>query len=323
MSDRITRLYVPLLLLTLLFGGCHALAQPAAENQPAATQQPAAAAPQAPEPSEKDVVYGVAEGEKLLLDIYRCATPGPHPALVMIHGGGWSGGDKAGDRDFAAYLTSKVGIVCFSINYRLAPKYKFPAQVLDCARAVRWVRAHAAEYDADPARVGAFGASAGGHLSLMMGVIEPNEYQSADDPNRALSAKVRAVVDVCGPADMSARGPWSDLALQIATGFIGASQEAAPEKWAEASPITHVTSDDAATLLIHGGKDTLVPPQQSELMHAALQKAGVATELIVVPNGDHSFQGAEKAAVEAALVRAGEWLTEHLKPAEPAQPGAE
>lgn len=266
-------------------------------------------------PSEKDVVYGVEDGQNLLMDIYRPPTTGLHPALVMIHGGGWAAGDKSGDKEIATDLAGRVGFVCFSINYRLAPKYPYPAAVLDSARAVRWVRAHAAEYGVDPDRVAAWGGSAGGHLVLMLGVIKPDEFQTPDDPNKALSAKVRCVVDLFGPSDLTRpMEEWPPAAPPIAYNFMASKPNEAPEKWAEASPITHVTKDASPTLLIHGEKDELVPLQQSELMKAALDKVGVDNELVVVKNAGHGFKGADDGEVMKTMMHAVMWLMGHLKP---------
>jgi acetyl esterase/lipase len=282
-----------------------------------ASAQPAAQAP--PGPSEKDVVYGVAEGQKLLVDTYRCPTPGPHPALMLIHGGGWAGGDKDAYRGEALYWSQQAGVVCFSINYRHAPKFRYPAQVVDCARAVRWVRAHAKEYDVNPDRIGALGHSAGGHLSLMLGVIKPDHYQSPEDPNRGLSGRVQCLMDLAGPADFTAAAHWPEITLGIVNGFIGATRDQAPDKWAEASPITHVTRDAAAMMMVYGTKDPLVPAEQGERMKAALDKVGVENELIVIKNADHGFQGADKADLEKAFVQTRTWMRRHLG-VEPAAP---
>ena len=265
-------------------------------------------------PTNADVVYGVEDGQNLLLDIYRPPTTGLHPALVMIHGGGWAAGDKSGDKDIATNLAGRVGFVCFSINYRLAPKYPYPAAVLDSARAVRWVRAHAADYGVDPNRVAAWGGSAGGHLVLMLGVIKPDDFQTPDDPNKALSAKVQCVVDLFGPSDLTRpMEEWPPAALPIAYNFMGCKPDEAPDKWAEASPITHVTKDASPTLLIHGEKDELVPLHQSELMKAALDKVGVENQLIVVKNAGHGFKGADDGEVQQALTRAVIWLMGHAR----------
>lgn len=262
---------------------------------------------------QTDVVYGVADGQELKMDIYPAATPGPHPALLMIHGGGWAAGDKAGDRNTATALSGR-GVVCFSINYRFAPKYPWPAQILDCARAARWARAHAADYGVDPARIGAWGGSAGGHLSLMLGCIQPNDYQSADDPNRDLSAKVQCVVNFFGPTDMRGTS-FSPGAANILKNFIGAppGDPAAADKYADCSPITHATRDASPVLFIHGDADLLVPLQQSEVMKAELDKLGVENQLIVVKNGAHGFGGAEKQEIMEAYLSAGKWLIAHLQ----------
>jgi acetyl esterase/lipase len=265
---------------------------------------------QPPAPTQANVVYGTADDQKLLLDVYRPDAPGPHAAIVLIHGGGWAAGDKAGFAGLAQGLTL-AGFVSFSVNYRLAPGFHYPAQVQDVARAVRWVRAHAREYDVDPARIGACANSAGGHLSLMLGVMAADAYQSPDDPNRDLDGRVRCVVDAYGPADFTdpARLPQ---AAWIVEGFLGAPYDQAPDKWAEASPITHVVRGAAPVLFIHGDKDTLIPLEQSELMKAALDKVGVPNELIIIANGDHGFAGADPNDVAAAFKRAADFLTQYL-----------
>jgi acetyl esterase/lipase len=284
--------FLPLLALVLLTAGCNLSAQQAPSIQ-------------------TDVVYGTAAGEDLKLDIYQCATPGPHPAVLLIHGGGWAAGDKASDKAAGTALAQR-GVVCFSLNYRLAPKYPHPAQILDCARAARWVRANGANYDVDPARLGAWGGSAGGHLSLMLGVIKPDDYQSPDDPNRALSAKVTCVVDYFGPSDL--RGvSISPQASSIVKNFIGATPAEAPDKYADASPVTRASKDACPVLFVHGDKDLLVPLRQSEIMKSALDECKVDNELIVVKNGGHGFGGADPQDIMAAHQKAAQWLLAHLK----------
>ena len=280
-----------LLVLVLLTAGCSLHAEQASAIQ-------------------TDVVYGTADGQDLKLDIYPCATPGPHPAMLLIHGGGWAAGSKTGEAGTGKNL-SKNGVVCFAVEYRFAPKYLWPAQILDCARAARWVRAHAADYGVDTNRVGAMGGSAGGHLSLMLGVIKPDDYQSPDDPNKALSAKVQCVVDLFGPTDMRG-GQLSQQAAHILSGFIGASAAEAPDKYADASPITHATKDASPVFFMHGDADTLVPLQQSQVMKAKLDELGVENQLVVIKNGGHGFTGADKADISAGYQAAMKWLAAHL-----------
>ncbi len=264
-------------------------------------------------PEDRNVVYGVADGQNLLLDVYRCPGPGPHPALLLIHGGGWAAGSKNDNAALAVGLVLQ-GFTCFSVEYRFAPKYKHPAQVEDCARAARWVRAHAAGYNIDPARLGAVGGSAGGHLSLMLGVIQTGDYQAGDDPNRALPANVEAVVDLFGPADLTHVADLSKQALDILMNFFGGTFEQMPDAYADASPVTHVTKESAPTFMIHGDADTLVPLSQSQLMKAALDKVGVPNELVVIHKGGHGFGGADQRDVQAANKQAVAWLKRYLVP---------
>lgn len=273
----------------LLHTGCSLLAQ---EVQPTIS---------------KDVVYGTADGQDLKLDVCAPGTPGPHPALLLIHGGGWTGGSKDGQAGTAKGLV-RYGLVVFSVEYRFAPTHPWPAQILDCARAIRWVRANAAKYGVDPERVGAWGSSAGGHLSLMLGVINPGDYQSPDDPNRALSAKVKWVVDLFGPTDLRVLGADGTL-----TKFIGAPLGEAADKYADASPISHATRDASPVLFVHGDADTLVPLQQSQVMKVELDKLGVENELVVVKNGGHNLDGADDKDKTAAYGAMGRWLRAHLK----------
>jgi acetyl esterase/lipase len=264
------------------------------------------------QPSQTDVVYGTADGQKLLLDVYQPPGAGPHPGVMLIHGGGWRSGDKGGER-VTGGLLSKAGFACFSVNYRLAPKHPHPAQVQDCARAVRWIRARAAEYGVDPERIGALGQSAGGHLSLMLGTIKPDDYQTDDDPNKGLSAKVQCVVDYFGPADFTEKGSWQPHAEPILRGFLGAPRAQAPDKWADASPVCHVTKGAAPTLIIQGDADRLVLPAQSQAMKATLDKAGVECELIMVSGGGHGLLNGDKQQILQAQLRAVEFLRTHLK----------
>lgn len=163
----------------------------------------------------------------------------------------------------------------------------------------------------DAERLGAWGASAGAHLALMLGTMEPGDYQSADDPNRQLSGKARCVVDFFGPADLrgSACPPAAAMYLMR---FIGERPGAAPDEYADASPVTHVTSDDAPVLLVHGERDKLVPLSQSRAMAAALKTAGVAHELIVVKHASHNLRGATARDRAAAYGTAEQWLVRHL-----------
>ena len=256
------------------------------------------------------VVYGATAESELTLDVYPVATPGPHPACLLIHGGAWSAGSPASERGLGQAL-SRQGIVCFAVAYRLAPRYKYPTQVQDCARAARWVRAHAVQYGVDADRLGAWGVSAGGHLALLLGTMAPGDYQADDDPNRALSGKVGCVVDFFGPADLRGSSCPPAAAMYL-TRFLGEPPGSDSDLYADASPVTHVTSDDAPVLLVHGDADRLVPLSQSQAMQAALDAAGVENQLIVVKHASHNLRGATGADRAAAYDAATQWLVQHL-----------
>ena len=163
----------------------------------------------APEVKEAlDVVYATANGEDLKLDLYTPANlKDPAPLIIYIHGGGWMGGNKAVGRVIASAMAAQ-GYVSATVGYRLAPKARFPAQVQDVRNAVRFFRANATKYGIDSQRVGAFGHSAGGHLSLMLGLMDPADKLAGEEPLNAESSQVQAVVNFVGPTDLT-RTNWT------------------------------------------------------------------------------------------------------------------
>lgn len=258
---------------------------------------------------ENDVLYGEAGGEKLLLDVYRPKdAPGKRPAVVLIHGGGWRAGSKSDCKGLGQDLATR-GFVGFAIKYRFAPRFTHPAQLDDCQLAVRWVRANAEKYQVDSDRIAAAGASAGGHLSAMLGVRDTRDKNA---PLSQFSSKVKCVVDVFGPMDLrlnSNTGYNNPVGLVLVQGFIGKKPEESPELYADASPITFVSKDTAPFLILHGTKDNLVPISQSEAMVEALKKAGVEVNLIRVEEAGH-----DAVPIQKGWQAAVEFLTKHLKP---------
>ena len=152
---------------------------------------------------ERDVVYGEVAGEELLLDDWRPPPRElPRPAMVVIHGGGWTEG--FGDRtDFVlpSFELAKAGYVVFNIAYRLLPEHPWPAQLDDVQRAVRWIRANAATYGVDPQRIGSYGHSSGGHLAAFLGVRDTRD--NSDPALAAFSSRVACVVDLAGDVDLT------------------------------------------------------------------------------------------------------------------------
>ena len=259
-----------------------------------------------------DVTYCTSvEGVALKMDVYYPASlPAPAPAVVFIHGGGWSEGDK---RQGAPLFTSLLAFdyVVVSLNYRLAPQHPYPAQIEDVKCAIRHLRANAAAYAVDPARIGAMGTSAGAHLAALLGLTGA---EAGWDTGQYLeqSSQVAAVVDFFGPMDLTQ--PLPGIASALGTNVFGATS---PEDsvLVAASPVTYITPDDAPFLIIHGAADEFVPASQSQILYDRLA-AGVPAELVLVDNGRHAFI-AENYPVqpsrEALLLRIAEFFNEHLK----------
>jgi acetyl esterase len=236
--------------------------------------------------SEDGIVYGEAGGEQLTMDYYPPAGPAPHPVAIIIHGGGYVGGtSKNGSEAYCADFLAPAGYAVFSINYRLAPKYPYPAMVEDVERAIRFIRHNAKKWQADPNRIALVGGSAGGYLSNMVGVLQAPAVKGAKDPVDRASARVQAVVTLFGPSDFRGSEPKGGTKSLLAPLIEQKGVEAA---LAEASPVMHVTSDAPPFLLIHGDRDQSVPLVQSTQMQAALKANNVRCDLIIIPKGPHA-----------------------------------
>lgn len=240
-------------------------------------------------PTHDGIVYGEAAGEKLTMDYYAPAGPGPHPIAIIVHGGGYIGGtSKNGSEAYCADFLAPAGYAVFSINYRLAPKYPYPAMVQDVQRAIRFIRAHASEWSADPKRMALVGGSAGGYLSNMAGLLSSDGDQAAKDPVDRESARVQAVVTLFGPSDFRGK-PMNDNVRALLDAPI--KEKGQDAVFAEASPITHVSKSAPPFLLIHGDKDEAVPFTESTNLQQALRTVGVRCDLIRIPNGPHATGG--------------------------------
>lgn len=263
-------------------------------------------------PTERNVVYGTVSGENLYLDVYRPKdTQSKHPAIVFIHGGGFRGGDKSQFGWHANQVIEK-GYVAFSLNYRLAPKDLYPAAVDDCQRAIRWIRANAERYGVDPDRIGAAGSSAGGHLVSMLGTCDT--LHPTEDGLATFSSKVSCVVNYFGPTDFR---PVVNSPRAVATlaNFLGKSAQEAPDLYADASPITHVSKTSVPFLSLHGNNDTSIPIAQSEKLTEALKQAGVEATLLTVEGAGHGFHNqVDSDNAQKAWQAALEFFDRHLKP---------
>ena len=175
---------------------------------------------------ERDIVYGRAEGSPLLLDLAMPGTgDGPFPVAVFLHGGGWSAGNRQEMNHFIEGVAG-LGYVGVTVEYRLVPAARFPAQIEDCKAAVRWLRANAAKYRINPERIGVVGFSAGGHLASMLGVTSRNDGLEGTGGNPGQSSRVQAVVSFFGPTDFSTRDWPRDVEEGIIEPFLGDSYAA-------------------------------------------------------------------------------------------------
>jgi len=233
----------------------------------------------------------VSYGPALRLDVYQPAEPGTklRPAIVLIHGGGWTSLDKSTMRTMGRFL-ARFGFVAFSVDYRLfqAQGNRWPAQLDDAQRAVRWIRANAAAYGVNPQRIGAFGHSAGAQLAPLLGMEDTRD--NSDSALAAYSSRVQAVVDVSGPTDFTL--DHDAEGSQFLSHFLGAEYTKDPEVWRDASPAFRVSKGDAPFLIVHGTKDENVSIAQAQELFDKLQAAGVPASFVKVDDG-HTFRTPE------------------------------
>lgn len=255
----------------------------------AAAFAPAAGAQAAIE-ERTDVAYGGTPAEPLLLDVYAPRADGGErrPSIVMIHGGSFREGDKSSFAPEARKFAER-GYVVFSVNYRLDQPSAFPAELDDVQAAVRWVRAHARDYQLNPARIGALGESAGGTLAALLATV-------GDGPLDR-DARVAAAVSWSGPMDLvalaSAPGSSPGTSL-MGTSLVGCTVDACRSKFEDASPITHVDRTDAPLKLVSSA-DELVPLSQAVAMDDRLLKAGVHENLEVYRGTRHGLEYRDEA----------------------------
>jgi acetyl esterase/lipase len=234
----------------------------------------------------KDLPYVLGGLERQKLDLYIPVDgEGPFPLIIWIHGGAWKYGSK--DGCIPLPWVAK-GYAVASINYRLSQDAKFPAQIMDCKAAVRWLRAHAKQYKIDRDRFIAWGDSAGGHLASLLGTAGDAVEWEPGPP--AESSRVQAVIDWYGRADLTRVCTDPGMAEHPVAQLLGGSGERVAEIALKASPITYVSNDDPPFLIMHGDVDKTVPVQQSEALAEALKKKDVPVTLVILHGVDHGGQ---------------------------------
>jgi alpha-L-fucosidase 2 len=250
-----------------------------------------------------DLTYGTAAGEDLKLDLSVPEGPGPFPVCILVHGGGFEKGDKQQQPRHLFEPLAEAGYAWVSINYRLAPKHKYPGSVEDLETAIRWVKNHASEYRFDPKKIVLIGESAGGYLVNMVGA------QNRED------TRVAAVVSFYGASDLLLRLKTSNGKPSITfTNYFGVSEdnEATRKFLVEASPATYVRPDLPPFLLIHGNKDETVPYEQSVNFFAKLKAAGVPAEFVTIEGGGHGMSSWSKLNSDY-VIKLINWLNKTVK----------
>ncbi len=260
----------------------------------------------------EELVYAHTPAGDLALDLYLPPLPDVPPGspvslipvAIVVHGGGWERGDRRMERPFAKQLAAR-GIAAATVSYRLGEAGRFPNALFDLESAVRWLRANAGRFFLDGARIGAVGGSAGGHLVALLGVsagVPALTGGSGEDDGRVQAVAVQAValqavVDIDGLADFTGAALVAKEATTpgAPTRFLGGSFAARPDVWRLASPLTHVGPRSAPTLFIDSAVTSGEPrpgapilPGRAE-MRDRLRAAGVASDLVVIPDTPHPF----------------------------------
>jgi acetyl esterase/lipase len=291
----------------------------------AATPAPA---PGATYTRQEDVIYGRKYGTALTMDVFRPERPNGAAVVVIVSGGFFSSHESIKPALLEPLLSR--GYTLFAVVHGSQPRYTVPEIVADVNRAVRFIRHHAKDYAIDPDRIGVTGASAGGHLSLMLGTAGTKGDPDAKDPVDRESSRVQAVACFFPPTDLLNYGQPGremirarDHQKTFRPAFDYRELDRETNLWLpvtdpdrlraiahDISPIYQVSPDDPPTLIIHGDADNLVPIQQSEAIVAKLKAAGVPVKLVVRKGAGHGWL-----TIPLDMVHFADWFDQHLKPA--------
>jgi len=276
---------------------------------------------------KQDVIYGRKFGTALTMDVFTPKKDAKGVGLILVVSGGFRSSHEAIMPAVIQPFTDR-GYTIFAVVHGSQPRYTVPDIIQDMNRSVRFIRHHAQDYGIDPNRIGIMGASAGGHLSLMLGTAGDKGDPNAKDPVDRESSRVQAVACFFPPTDFLNYGKPGDERIHPtdhAPPFRAAFDYRELDKqsmlWVpitdpkrlqeiarQISPVSHVTPDDPPTLIIHGDEDRLVPLQQSELIAEKLKKAGVATNLVVKKGAGHGWLGLDR-----DLPQLANWFDKYLK----------
>lgn len=275
---------------------------------------------------QEDIVYGRKHGTALTLDVFTPKKDANGAALILVVSGGWTSNHEAINDGFVNAF-AKRGYTVFAVVHGSQPKFTIPEILSDMHRSVRFVRHHAERFHIDPNRIGIYGMSAGGHLSLMQGTAGTKGNPEAKDPVERQSSRVQAVACFFPPTDFLNYGKPGENALgrgvlvnfrapfdftehdpKINSYVAISEEERILEIGKQISPVTHVTPDDPPSLIIHGDADTLVPIQQAERIIELFKANNVPCELVVKPGAAHGWP---KILDDMEIL--ADWFDRHLK----------
>jgi len=240
--------------------------------------------------AEKDVVYKLLKNRKLHLDIFHPKDKKKYPAVLLIHGGGWSSGDKSLLIPMAEKLAAE-GYVTASLEYRLSPEAKYPAAIYDIKDAIKWLRANSEKYKTDTNKIAVLGCSAGGHLAALVGATSGLNKFEDKVVNSNRSNSVQAIIDIDGVLDFTdpnESGKDSDpLKPSAGKKWLGYSYKENPEIWVEASSLTYTGKDTPPIAFInsslprfHAGREKMIE---------ILKKYNIYYEVHTIPETPHPF----------------------------------
>ena len=247
-----------------------------------------------------DLVYGHKDGMALTLDVLKPRTGANGAAIVYMVSGGWVSRWTPPERltDRLGFLLDK-GFTVVAVRHGSSPRYFVPEAVSDVRRAIRYVRYNAKAWGVDPERLGVHGGSAGGHLSLMLGLAPDAVDPEAEEPFMHESNRVASVVAYYPPVDLRT---WARGRMLAVEGQRFPALNFEKEKAADISPILFVTPDDPPTLLIHGDKDTTVPIEHSQRLIKALKDSGITSDFVTIPGAGHGFRDADLTQAQGLLL---------------------
>jgi acetyl esterase/lipase len=262
----------------------------------------------------RDLIYHKQAGSAFTMDVFKPAKPNGS-AIIWIVSGGWFSTHESINAELPKAFNDR-GITVIQAVHGSQPKFTVPEILGQLRQAIRFTRANASKFGIDPNRIGVAGASAGGHLSLMLAATPAPADANSSNPLNKFGSEVQAVVAYFPPTDFANWGKPDYLAIEeknlaIFMPALGVTPTTPKDQLAKVaqtlSPITYVNAKFPPTLLIHGDADKLVPVQQSQVLNAAFAKAGAVHDLMVIPGAGH-----DASVMAPSAVRVLEWFEKHL-----------